>query len=349
MTKLLQTLFRAKHLINPGNVAALGATEISELRAVAQGSRFPDRRTRALDVLSLARPKDVYSLFETIIKNPEEESHIRAIVAAHLSVAGGQEAEQVLIEVLVPDEVPVVLAQIIISLSKIGTKASIFTLELIATDGPRSVRSKARFAASVIAARECVAGFRIRPPRIPEIECHRQVSVQPRLQRISARLAKHIASVLGPDSYSLSLQPESGYEIRCYDSNFGLLFDKQYTGSNIFNLPLERPCLLGVVAESSPLDASYSATRVVLAWPNKSGKVNISLHRTDGKIREFGTAEREGNQVKFNLQSVRPTGKIILSIEGTERGGINNLVVRAEETQSGKWLATELKRSPTTP
>jgi hypothetical protein len=103
-----------------------------------------------------------------------------------------------------------------------------------------------------------------------------------------------------------------------------------------------RPFILGLVADRSPEDGSYSVRWLLLSWPGeKAPLVNLAVHRPSGDRILHGTLKIGAKRGEFELRSVRRPGGVPVLL----RGRLADNVIRITEALS-EQIATA-RRSPT--
>ena len=107
---------------------------------------------------------DAFTLLRTVITKEGISPFVRAALARAMRAFPNQEAEQLLLSILVEDDNLVVRSRVCDALMQIGSEGALRPLEAFAASAPESARSIAGFAHAVIAHRLGIASSYLAQP-----------------------------------------------------------------------------------------------------------------------------------------------------------------------------------------
>ena len=343
MANPLDELLRHKHGASRELLAALRPEDLDRARDAAMEHGNPDR-IKAIDLLVSARAAGTDALLVTILRNREESSAVRAAAAGQLGrLRPNTQPENVFLGLLQDTEDPAIRMQIAGALGRIGTTEAIEPLGRLVERSEGAVKLQADFARSVIAARYGVSGY-----DLPAVDPREALPLDSNRARPftfeSAPLEEALVgwNNIGADSFGLRPEPESSHVVQCGPARMLVGLNPEGVHGDSTSSLTSRPFILGLVADRSPEDGSYSVRWLLLSWPGeKASLVSLALHRPSGDRILQGTLKIGLKRGEFELRSVRRPGGVPVLL----RGRFADNVMRITEALS-EPIATA-RRSPT--
>lgn len=319
MPNRVQELFLEKHTLGAATLEVLSPDELESLYRIAVEGGGDPNRLRAMRLLVDAGDSKVSHVLQTVLTNRDEAPHVRAAAAA-MAARLGVQSEGILMRALEANPEPRVRVRIASALGQIGTPASANSLARLIDDSNEAVRGTARFARSIVAAREGTEGFELPvPSKYDLLEVRRDDASLFTLARAPLSTIGPVFAALGREPYRVSLERDLSFLIACGTSHMVLLLTR---GMNDPGEMLgSRPNLIGLVAMKAPDDGSYAVQWLIFSWPENPREVNLAVHRTDGRQVFFGAASPGTNAAEFWLQSLRGPGQVPVRLAGRFSNG----------------------------
>ena len=221
-----------------------------------------------------------------------------------------------------------------------GTQSSIGALTELANDRQPTVSTQAKFALQLIAHRNNIPGFAVAPPR-EQLITPADGMVPFSVKNIKPGLFSKVITHLNKDSYGIRFSERASFNIECGRNNFVFAVDEAHLNRGITKMALQRPILVGSVAQFTPVDGSYSISRLVLAGPLDHNHYYIGVYRTDGVLVHYGTGQGEGDTSAFEIKSVHARGNEVIDLKGRVTGP------RIDITQALSTTTVQSKSMPT--
>jgi hypothetical protein len=308
-------IFWSKHRLDDRLVAALTDEEIERIEAIAQGRVDSPNRVRALDVLAAARGAEAVGALTDTARDESLDSTLRSAAVIHLGRIGGPQAEKVLIGLARETRDPSVRMRVAQALAKTGSPDALTAFDALVEDEEPRVRRRAAFARSVLAYRHGIAGFELPAPAYGDLIAFPHSHGLPvRSERAPLEEAARALHDLRRDSYGLQLARDDAYAIDCGPTRMLLALEAHtlQTASSAFG---DRPRLLGLVAERSPEDGSYSVKWLVFSTPAEGG-ARLAVHRQTGEQVLYGSVDGGSGSGRFELRSVAAIGNPAATVAG---------------------------------
>ena len=343
MADPLDDLLHHKHRVSTDLLGALRSEDLERVRSVAMERNHPDR-VRAIGLLVAARAPGTDLLLARILRDGQEDRGIRAAAASELGRLGpGPDAVGMLLGSLLEIEDPGIRIQIAGALARVGTPDAMEPLGRVAERSEGALKLQAEFARSVIACRHDVRGYDF-PPVSPREALALDSERAQAFGFERAPLAEALVALahLGSDTYGLLPEPELSHVILCGPARMLVALNPEALGGDAKSGPATRPFVLGLIADRSQEDGSYSMRWLMLSWPDgKSSQVNLAVHRPSGDRILSGALKTGAKGGTFELRSVRRPGGVPILL----RGRLAGRDVAVSEALSEQVATT--RRSPT--
>jgi HEAT repeat protein len=319
-TDATDEIFWGKHRLDERAVAALSQDEIARVEEIARGRVASDFRVKALEVLAAARGAEAVGALVDTALDGSLDSALRAAAVVQLGRKGGAEAEGALVRLVEGEEDVSVRLRAAQALAKIGSPEALKPLGALADAADPSVARRAAFARSVLAYRQGLAGFELPRPGNDDLVPPPQHEVAA-VESAPASLHEAAAALddLRQDSYGLRLVREQSYAVDCGLVRLLLALDADAVRDMSASAE-PRPRLLGLVAERSPEDGSFSVRWLVFSTPAERG-LDLAVHRQTGEHVLFGPAVPSRGVVRFELGAVAAVGNPAVQVSGELRRG----------------------------
>lgn len=347
MTTRAEELLHQKHRIDPMQVKALGSAEINEIRAIARGEQKSPYRIRAIDILVVTATPEVPKILGEILNRRKEDVMMRASVALCLGRVGGPGAEEILQNSAAQTDNPLILTKIASSLGRVGTERSIKKLQEITKSPVDYLQKQANFALILIAHRIGLTDFK--PPRPAEAQF-----LPPTPDMVSLTIAdagpkvmQNVATDVATENYGVNVLRSVGFGFKCESKDLIFALDADRAEMGLTRSVLERPSVVGLVAQRSPEDGSYSVARLVLTGPTRQENQNfyVAVYRTDGTLVHYGMGQARDKSAEAELKSIDLKGNASIDIKVSVRDSqITFVRLRMGLVAPGK--ATPMKFDP---
>jgi len=249
-------------------------------------------KMRALAAIQLRPGADVSGLLQQILADKDEPPRFRHMAAVGLSRLGGDLARKNLEEAAQrADEASAV--PIALGLGRIGAPDDLTIVERLAEIAPAHARSRAKFAASLLAYRFALPGHEVAvPPMIelptPDRDRARPIGVRPAAPAEAGRALK----ALEIEPLDARITPTNAARFECQPNNFVWLWSTDSAGNAL--AARKDLAIAGVLTVRSPVEDTYSVSLVGLVTPGRDGNL-ITLHRPQsGEVMYAGTVDAEG-------------------------------------------------------
>jgi hypothetical protein len=309
-----------EHRVNPTMLRVLNATDAAELRAIAEGSRDPQLRVKAMSILATARDLTATDIFRAALQDRAASHEVRAAGATWLSRLGGMGAEGLLLDTLRVDDVPIVQHKIVAGLARIGGDATLRQLSSIIERIDPTVREHARFVQSIVAFRTGTSGFELPvidvPARLPASTSATDLAP---ISVARPEVALTVLAQTGDDAYGVAADHDSVALFQCGRRKLAIVMTTQLRGPP--KDVLSRPTIAGLIALQAETDGSFSTDLLIMCWPNGVSGVHISVNRLTGRAMYFGEGELDSDSVRFKIDGVRGPGATETTIIGALVGG----------------------------
>jgi HEAT repeats len=348
MTNPLDEIFSRSHKLDRSTLEALTQRDLQELRSMTLGQKESPNRIRAMEALVKTGVPETSEVLDTVVKDTSADAYLRASAATQLGRIDQPEAEGVLLNQLPTVTEPVVRMKIVKALARIGSVASLDALARSAREDPDpTVRRQASFSCSVVAYRNGISGYELPVPTSSEIlKLDPSSALAVTFGRASAEETQAALASLGDDTYGLTLSNEEGYRIECGALRMLLALDADLVRDGITALTEKGTMLLGLVAQRSSIDGSFSTRLLAFAWAETQDHFNLAVHRTGGQQLLFGSGVVDDGGVNFDLNAVGGTGSMAVLLRGRLQG---TLISITEALSSRTTIAQKVPQKAQSP
>jgi hypothetical protein len=343
MAKSSDEIFSRSHKLDRPAIEALERADIEELRSMALGDRDSPNRVRAMEALAKSDAPDATEVLSSVINDSATDTYVRAVAAIQVGRLNQPEAEEALLSLLPTVTEPVVRMKIVEALARVGSVDSVEELARVASeDAEPSIRRQAEFSRSVVAYRNGLLGYELPVPTSSAfLKVDPSNSRAVTFVRASREEIKGSLAALGDDTYGLRLSNEVGYRIECGSLRMFLGLDADLIQRGIDALTDRGAMLLGLVAQRSSLDGSFSTRLLVFARTADEDHLRLAVHRTDGKQMLFGSGQVDSSGATFELNAVGGQGSKAVFLRGVLQGP---LVSITEAVSSGTIVEQRIPR-----
>ncbi len=309
------------------------ATLIDIIRKPAGGAAGLGKM-RALSALRLSRSTKKVEVFSAVLADRQELTRYKHMAIFGLYELGGERAEQALID-NVPNADAQTAATVAEALGRIGSPSAIrITRELEAMASPDS-KPRAAFATSLLAYRHNLPGHEVAAAgQLAMIAAGSEVN-QIKVSRAVSDEANLAMAALEREPVGVNLDLERAQYIECPPNIFLLVWNRQFSGSQLRNLRT-RKGVLGLLFRRSRFEDAYALSAFVLATPKDDG-LQLTLHRSNGIVQFAGLLVLDANEARFTISSVERPGAVAIEFSGAIRDGqLNVASARSALTASRK-------------
>jgi HEAT repeats len=322
MTNSLDEIFSRSHKLDRSALEALEQRDLQELRSMTLGEKDSPNRIRAMEALVNTGIPEASEVLDTVVKDTNVDAYVRASAATQLGRVDQPETEAILLNQLPTVTEPVVRMKIVQALARLGSVPSLGELARLAREDPDpAVRRQASFSCSVVAYRNGLSGYELPVPAASEIlKLDPSSALAVTFGSTSAEETQATLASLGDDTYGLTLSNEVGYRIECGLLRMLLGLNEDLVQHGITALTEKGTMLLGLVAQRSSIDGSFSTRMLAFAWTATQGQFSLAVHRTDGKQLLFGSSVVDDGGATFDLNGVGGTGSKAVLLRGRFEG-----------------------------
>jgi hypothetical protein len=328
MTNRLDEIFSRSHKLDRSSLEALEQRDFQGLRSMTLGEKGSPNRIRAMEALVITGAPEAPEVLDTVVRDTSADAYLRASAATQLGRVDQPEAEGILLNQLPTVTESLVQMSIVKALTRVGSVASLDALARLAREDPDpAVRRQASFSCSVVAYRNGLSGYELPVPTASEIlKLDPSSALTVTFGRASAEETQATLASLGDDTYGLTLSNEEGYRIECGTLRMLLCLNADLAQRGITALTEKGTMLLGLVAQRSSIDGSFSTRLLAFAWTATQGHFNLAVYRTDGQQLLFGSGVVDDGGATFDLNAVGGTGSKAVLLRGRLQGPIISIV-----------------------
>ncbi len=285
----------------------------SQLVGIVRGSE-PDRgigKMRALAAIQLGQVDDAGGLLRQILADKQEPPRFRHMAAVGLSRLGGEAARKHLADsARIADEASAV--PIALGLGRVGRPEDMAAVDRLTEIAPAHARSRARFAATLLAYRFALPGREVAVPAMRKLQSSDRDQARPIVVRaVPASDAGRALKALEIEPLDARITPADAARFECRPNTFVWLWSGASGGNEL--AALKNPAIAGVLTVQSPVEDTYSLSLVGLVTPAREGNL-ITLHRPQsGEIMYAGAVDAEG---RFDLRARDWPGLAAVEIGG---------------------------------
>lgn len=274
--------------------------DVADLKKILRGEGIPTLpvdRERAVAALARSERSDEASaILARIVSSREEARRVRAAAASHLSVMPPLAAEQGLLANLTSDD-DAVRVEVIKSLGKIGSVASLDRLEALPSPDRDAERKELAFAKLLIALR---GGAR------PAGEAGTTPGVRwttHTARMIEGREVQESIRAIRGSTFGFALNPDMGLELPCGRTTHGIFLNEVLRRGALLDTLRTRSMIAGLVALKEEGTRHLTVRYLVLTSPTDAG-VTVSVARTSGEVVFAGDARREGDALRLTMRDM---------------------------------------------
>jgi hypothetical protein len=307
---------------------ALGSSlDAAAVRALVQSpskqiGRY--KRVAAMSVLAGGGVRNAHGPLKRVLLRKDESDSIRTAAAVFLTQLGGKRAEQALLEASALRLDIRLRVRVARGLGVVGSSASMDALARLARSRVLVIRNEAKFAQTLVAFREGLAGHRPRVPKSRPRQIRGRTAQSLKVLPVKDSERAALGAWLGERPYGVQLDTSLGRRIDCAGGHLMFLVNRDLSnlGPTFVERTRERAWIFGLLARGTRLGGDrYDVGQVMLCWPRGGGRVGMSVHRADGRMLQYGAIRVVGEQARISLGAVAESGAMPLSIRGTWRDG----------------------------
>jgi hypothetical protein len=291
---------------------------IDELRDSAAGKTSDIPRTIAIKILSRSDVPEKHKDLEMLLENMNEASEIRHLVANSLGRMGDPTAKDILIRSINSEPDEKVLAAIATALGRIGDEYSLNQIRQAKQRMSGLAASKAQFAISLISYRLGLEGNDIPFPNEEDFLNIPTDAFQMQILEATDEEIEFCKRSLITEPFGIELADRPAFHIK-YDMAEGMaLFNRDFVGEQGIQLLSERKAIVGLFADKTEEDGTYSVSYLIFSSPNqRSGEINLIVTRPDGILVSAGRTRRiDTENIEFSIRAISQLGVFAMVIEG---------------------------------
>jgi len=298
----LRLLISAEFIQAHPDLTLVTGNDLEVLKNIVKGESkpsFPVDRKRAITALTRSESSaEVTDILTAILSNRDETESNRSLAAHGLSAMPVAIAEKNLLKNLI-DENSLVRAEIIKSLSRIGTDAALEQLNKLRFPGELDVQQQLSLAKLLISMR--TNPDEISPGKVREILGI--AYADQKTKTIKAKELKPLITQLGSRNFGVSLNTNVGYVFNCAGPTHYLLLNAELKQGKFIGSLQRKALIAGIVVASTDGLAHSTPRYIVLTLPTKTG-IEVIVTRVNGEAIYNGIVSKSDNILMGNLRDI---------------------------------------------
>jgi hypothetical protein len=278
---------------------------VGKVRALAELQRR-DRRNR----------KDVGNVLSRLAADRSEAPRFRHMASMGLYMMGGAQGARMLAAAAEnADEVSA--STIATGLGRVGTVDHLASIERLASISAPGGRSRAKFAATLLAYRYGLDGHDVRTSGSAFQELGRSRSQLIKIGKARANVAANALAELADEPLEIDLTTDRALQIICEPNSFVWLWTKRTVGGT--SLLAERKGVAGVLFRKRHFENAYALSTIALGTPMRTG-VRLTIHQVKtGTVIYSGTVTADGS---LELRALDRPGLAAIHVDARVDAGL---------------------------
>jgi hypothetical protein len=320
LRKRVADILHSEHRVSTTRLRGLSVKDTAELHAIAGGTRLPEFRIKALNIVAAIGDPAAADVFRHALRDPAGGTEVRAAGATWLSRLGGMAAEGALLESLATEAQPIVQHKVVGGLARVGGEAALRRLTDAAQAMGPALREHVQFAQAVIACRAGLAGHALPlPDPAALLPAPAAAHASAQFAAAAPEQALRVIDQTRADSHGVAGETETVGMLQCGRRTLAAVVHAPLRGG-VADL-LARPAVVGHIAVRAEVDDSFSTGLLILSWPDGHGGVQLAVNRLSGRAMYAGAGRLEGEAIQFRLDALRGPGATETTLTGTLAGG----------------------------